>query len=94
MEEEEEEEKEKDGSQAAERKMSTALMKKLGHGDGYRYAHDEEDGFAAGVVYFPDDMQPERYYHPVPRGLEQRIKDRLDELRARNQDRSGNPNHD
>ena len=73
------------------RNAPTALMKKLGHGDGYRYAHDEEDGFAAGVVYFPDDMQPERYYHPVPRGLEQRIKDRLDELRARNQDRSGTP---
>jgi putative ATPase len=71
------------------RNAPTALMKELGHGHGYRYDHDEDDGFAAGVVYFPDDMRPETYYHPVPRGLERKIKDRLDELRARNQARSG-----
>jgi putative ATPase len=71
------------------RNAPTALMKELGHGLGYRYDHDEDDGFAAGVVYFPDDMRPETYYHPVPRGLERKIKDRLDELRARNQARSG-----
>ena len=47
-------------------------------------------GFAAGVVYFPEDMTPERYYHPVPRGLEQRISDRLADLRAKHQARSGN----
>jgi putative ATPase len=73
------------------RNAPTALMKDLGHGDGYRYAHDEEDGFAAGVEYFPEDMSPRRYYHPVPRGLEQRIRDRLAELRARNQARTGKP---
>lgn len=72
------------------RNAPTRLMKELGHGDGYRYAHDEDDAFAAGVSYFPDDMEPRRYYHPVARGLEQRIADRLAELRARNETRTGN----
>ncbi len=71
------------------RNAPTRLMQELGHGEGYRYAHDEEDAFAAGVSYFPDDMAPRRYYHPVARGLEQRIADRLAELRARNRTRSG-----
>ncbi len=71
------------------RNAPTRLMQELGHGEGYRYAHDEADAFAAGVSYFPDDMAPRRYYHPVPRGLEQRIADRLAELRARNKTRSG-----
>jgi putative ATPase len=71
------------------RNAPTRLMKELGHGDGYRYAHDEADAFAAGVSYFPDDMAPRRYYHPVARGFEQRIADRLAELRARNETRTG-----
>ena len=71
------------------RNAPTRLMKELGHGDGYRYAHDEDDAFAAGVSYFPDDMTPRRYYHPVARGLEQRIADRLAELRAKNKTRTG-----
>ena len=65
------------------RNAPTALMKDLGHGKAYRYAHDEEDGYAAGERYFPDDMPVQRYYHPVPRGLEQRIAERLGELRKR-----------
>ena len=69
------------------RNAPTRLMQGLGHGDGYRYAHDEEDGFAAGESYFPDDMPPATYYHPVPRGLEIRIREKLDDLRRRNADR-------
>jgi putative ATPase len=66
------------------RNASTSLMKNLGHGSGYRYAHDEEDGFAAGENYFPEDMDPVKYYHPVPRGLEQKIADKLKRLRKLN----------
>ncbi len=65
------------------RNAPTRLAKNLGHGRDYRYAHDEDDAYAAGEKYFPDDMAPARYYHPVPRGLEIRIRERLDELRAR-----------
>ena len=68
------------------RNAPTALMRELGHGEGYRYAHDEEDGYAAGENYFPDGMQPARYYHPVARGLEQRIAERLAELRRKDAD--------
>ncbi len=68
------------------RNAPTELMKELGHGQGYRYAHDEQDGFAAGESYFPDDMQAATYYHPVPRGLEIRIREKLDDLRRRNAD--------
>ena len=68
------------------RNAPTKLMKELGHGDGYRYAHDEDGAFAAGENYFPDDMPPTTYYHPVPRGLEIRIREKLDELRRRNRD--------
>ena len=66
------------------RNAPTSLMKSLGHGSGYRYAHNEEDGFAAGENYFPEDMDPTTYYHPVRRGLEQKIADKLDSLRALN----------
>ena len=66
------------------RNAPTSLMKNLGHGSGYRYAHDEEDGFAAGEDYFPEDMDPVKYYHPVPRGLEQKIADKLKRLRKLN----------
>jgi putative ATPase len=65
------------------RNAPTALMKGLGYGDGYRYAHDEPDAFAAGESYFPDDMQPGRYYEPVPRGLEIKIAEALAKRRAR-----------
>jgi len=66
------------------RNAPTRLMKELGYGKGYRYAHDEPDAFAAGENYFPDAMQPRTYYHPVPRGLEIRIAEALERLRSRN----------
>ncbi len=62
------------------RNAPTRLMADLGYGAGYRYAHDEQDAFASGVKYFPDDMSPVKYYHPVPRGLEIRIREKLDEI--------------
>lgn len=65
------------------RNAPTRLMEDLGHGQGYRYAHDEEDAFAAGVRYFPDDMPERTYYHPVPRGLEEKIAEKLTRLRER-----------
>ena len=67
------------------RNAPTRLMKGLGHGRDYRYAHDEADAFAAGERYFPEDMEEKTYYHPVPRGLEIKIAEKLAELRARNQ---------
>jgi putative ATPase len=64
------------------RNAPTRLMKDLGYGTGYRYAHDEPGAFAAGERYFPDDMPDRRYYHPAPRGLEARIGEALERLRA------------
>ena len=66
------------------RNAPTRLMKELGHGAGYRYAHDEPDGFAAGERYLPDDMPEARFYEPAPRGLEARIGEKLAQLRAAN----------
>ncbi len=66
------------------RNAPTGLMKELGHGAGYRHAHDEPDGFAAGASYFPDSVGHRRFYEPVERGLEQRIGERLADLRRRN----------
>jgi len=66
------------------RNASTGLMKGLGYGKGYRYAHDEDDAFAAGESYFPDEMENRRYYEPVDRGLESSIGQKLAELRKRN----------
>jgi putative ATPase len=65
------------------RNAPTRLMKDLGFGAGYRYAHDEDDGYAAGMRYLPEGLPQARFYAPVPRGLEQRIGQRLAELRAR-----------
>ena len=65
------------------RNAPTRLMKSLGHGRDYRYAHDEEDGYAAGENYWPEGLAPQPFYVPVPRGLELRIGERLRELRAR-----------
>jgi putative ATPase len=62
------------------RNASTSLMKALNFGKGYRYAHDEEDGYAAGQRYFPDAMAAKRYYEPVARGLEIKIKEKLEKL--------------
>ena len=66
------------------RNAPTRLMKNLGHGQGYRYAHDEAGGFAAGETYLPEGMEGRSFYEPVPRGLELRIGERLAELRALN----------
>jgi putative ATPase len=66
------------------RNAPTRLMKELGHGRDYRYAHDEEDAFAAGETYFPDDMEEKIYYHPVRRGLEIKIAEKLSGLRELN----------
>ena len=64
------------------RNAPTRLMKQLGYGSGYRYAHDEPEAFAAGENYWPDGVAPQRFYEPVERGLEQRIAERLAQLRG------------
>lgn len=66
------------------RNAPTKLMKDLDYGKGYRYAHDEEGGFAAGETYFPEGMAAPDFYRPVDRGLELRIAEKLRELKARN----------
>ncbi|MBK9573853.1 MAG: replication-associated recombination protein A [Rhodoferax sp.] len=63
------------------RNAPTKLMKELDYGKGYRYAHDEEGGFAAGERYLPDGMAPPGFYRPVERGLEIRIAEKLRQLR-------------
>ncbi len=63
------------------RNAPTRLMKELGHGSGYRYAHDEPQAYAHGERYLPDDMPERRYYHPTTRGLEQRIGEAMERLR-------------
>jgi putative ATPase len=65
------------------RNAPTKLMKGLGYGKGYRYAHDEEDAYAAGEHYFPDDMPAVSWYEPTDRGLEAKIREKLDWLRSR-----------
>ena len=66
------------------RNAPTKLMKELDYGKGYRYAHDEEGGFAAGETYLPQGMESAKFYHPVERGLEIKIADKLRELRNKN----------
>jgi putative ATPase len=64
------------------RNAPTKLMKELGYGREYRYAHDEPEAYAAGETYFPDDMnRPPRFYVPTPRGLEAKIGEKLAHLR-------------
>ncbi|MFI5444414.1 replication-associated recombination protein A [Polaromonas sp. UC242_47] len=70
------------------RNAPTKLMKELDYGKNYRYAHDEEDGFAAGETYFPDGMAAPDFYRPVNRGLEIRIADKLNELKLKNAQKS------
>jgi putative ATPase len=65
------------------RNAPTRLMKELGYGQGYRYAHDEPGAFAAGERYLPDGLPDRRYYRPVPRGLEIRIGEALERLRGK-----------
>ncbi|MED5619692.1 replication-associated recombination protein A [Ideonella sp. BN130291] len=72
------------------RNAPTKLMKQLDYGRGYRYAHDEPDGFAAGERYLPEGLETLRFYEPVPRGVEARIGERLEEMRRLNAE-SKNP---
>jgi len=67
------------------RNAPTDLMKKLGHGKNYRYAHDEPNGFAAGMQYFPDNMTEPSWYQPVERGLEIKIAEKMKKLHKLNQ---------
>ncbi|MFM9879645.1 MAG: replication-associated recombination protein A [Burkholderiaceae bacterium] len=67
------------------RNAPTQLMKSLDYGKNYRYAHDEEGGFAAGETYFPQGLPAPQFYRPVARGLEIKIGEKLRELRQRNQ---------
>jgi len=63
------------------RNAPTRLMKQLGYGRKYRYAHDEPEAYAAGERYFPEEMGNRTYYHPAPRGLEIKIREKLAHLR-------------
>lgn len=65
------------------RNAPTRLMKNLGYGQNYRYAHDEPDGYAAGETYLPDGMTEPGWYRPVDRGLESQIAAKLQKLRER-----------
>jgi putative ATPase len=67
------------------RNAPTKLMKELGYGDEYRYAHNEEGAFAAGENYFPEEIKDRQYYVPSERGLEKQIKDKLEYLKSLNQ---------
>lgn len=72
------------------RNAPTKLMKDLGYGANYRYAHDEANAYAAGENYFPDGMAPPRFYEPVAQGLETKIREKLDYLRGLDKKASGN----
>ncbi len=63
------------------RNAPTRLMKELDYGKAYRYAHDEADGYAAGETYLPDELSSESFYHPVDRGMEIKIREKLAQLR-------------
>ena len=65
------------------RNAPTKLMKGLGYGKGYRYAHNEQDAYAAGENYWPDGITTSNYYQPVPRGLEIKIAEKLAKLRKK-----------
>jgi len=63
------------------RNAPTALMKNLGYGKGYRYAHDEPDAYSAGQTYLPEGMPALEWYKPTERGLELKIKQRIEQLK-------------
>ncbi len=69
------------------RNAPTQLMKQLDYGKGYRYAHDEDGGFAAGESYLPDGLNAPAWYQPVERGLEIRIAEKMRDLKRRNQEK-------
>jgi putative ATPase len=65
------------------RNAPTRLMKELGYGRDYDYSHDNPEAWSPEQRYFPDGMEEQRYYRPVPRGLEIKIAEKLDELRRK-----------
>jgi putative ATPase len=65
------------------RNAPTRLMKDLGYGKGYRYAHDEPEAYSAGQTYFPEGMPAVEWYKPTERGLEQKIRQKMEELKSR-----------
>jgi putative ATPase len=71
------------------RNAPTRLMKELGYGKNYRYAHDEPDAYAAGEKYFPEGMEPKSYYRPVPRGLEIKIAEAMQRRRKKDAEAGG-----
>ena len=71
------------------RNAPTGLMKGLGYGKDYRYAHDEEDAYVAGERYLPDDMPEVTFYEPTDRGLEAQLREKLEGLRARDRQAGG-----
>ena len=72
------------------RNAPTRLMKDLGYGKDYRYAHEEAGAYAAGEDYFPDGMPKVEWYSPTDRGLEGKIREKLDHLRALDAEKRGN----
>jgi len=82
------------------RNAPTRLMKEMEHGADYRYAHDEEGGYAAGENYFPEELKDRRYYEPVDRGLESKIREKfkylreLDKISSRKRYGEGSPGGD
>lgn len=68
------------------RNAPTRLANELGHGEGYRYAHDEPNAYAAGECYFPEALKEAHYYHPTSHGLEGRIQEKLERLRQLDQE--------
>jgi len=64
------------------RNAPTKLMKNLGYGKDYRYAHDEDEGYAAGESYLPEGVEPHAWYQPTDRGLEAKIREKLEHLRS------------
>ncbi len=71
------------------RNAPTRLMKELGYGQGYRYAHDQPEALVPGQTHFPDSMTPRAYYEPVPRGLELKLRETLDRIRRDADPRTG-----
>lgn len=65
------------------RNAPTGMMKAMDYGKGYRYSHDDPEAFSPGQTYFPDEMGEQVYYQPVPRGLEIRIREKLEDLRKK-----------
>jgi putative ATPase len=65
------------------RNAPTSMMKNLGYGKGYRYAHDEPDAYSAGQTYFPEGMPAVEWYRPTERGLEAQIRQKVTELKSK-----------